>query len=360
MKIELHQIPVRELVEDYANNDEEGVTGYGGRLDIRPKYQREFVYDDDKRDAVIDTVRKGYPLNVMYWCKTGAETYEVLDGQQRTISICEYVANKYAIDYKFFSTLQSDEQKQILDYSLMVYFCEGKDSEKLAWFKVVNIAGAVLTKQELRNAVYSGPWLTDAKRSFSKTGCRAYQIANKLISGTAIRQEYLETALDWISNGQIEEYMAEHQANYTANELWIYFQSVITWADSTFPVYRKEMKGLDWGDLHRRFKDADLDPKELESEVSRLMMDDDVSNRRGVYAYVLDKDEKHLNIRAFSEAMKRAAYEKQGGICKKCGKHFAIGEMEGDHITPWHLGGKTNAENCQMLCRKCNREKSGK
>ena len=311
MEIDLHQIPVRELVKDYKNNDEEGVSGWGGRLDIRPKYQREFVYRDDQRDAVIDTVRKSYPLNVMYWCKTGADTgevaasFEVLDGQQRTISICEYVNNEYAIDNKLFSNLQSDEQEQILDYELMVYFCEGKDSEKLAWFKVVNIAGAVLTEQELRNAVYSGPWLTDAKRSFSKTGYRAYQIGNKLVSGSAIRQEYLETALDWISNGQIEKYMSCHQAHHTANELWTYFQSVITWVNSIFPNYRKEMKGLDWGGLHRRFKDADLDPKELRAEVDRLMIDDDVNNKRGIYTYVLDNDEKHLNIRAFSEAMKR-------------------------------------------------------
>jgi hypothetical protein len=363
MKIELHQIPIRELVKDYINSDEEGVTAYGSRLNIRPKYQREFVYKDAQRDAVISTVRKGFPLNVMYWVKTGADTYEVLDGQQRTISICEYVTGRFSINHLLFSNLQSDEQEQILNYEVMVYFCsEGTDSEKLGWFEIINIAGEVLTKQELRNTVYTGPWLTDAKWHFSKTGCAASKMASNLLTGSPIRQEYLETALDWISNGQIEKYMSEHQNSPTANDLWIYFQSVITWVNGTFPNYRKEMKGIDWGDLHRRFGAAglNLDPKALEAEITRLMIDDDVTNKRGIYAYILDKDERHLNIRAFSEAMKRAAYERQGGLCKQCGKSFAIAEMEGDHIDPWHSGGKTNAENCQMLCKACNRRKSGK
>jgi hypothetical protein len=361
MKIELHKIPVVELIKDYINSDEEGVTAYGGRLDIRPKYQREFVYKDKQRNAVIDTVRKGYPLNVMYWCKTAEDQYEVLDGQQRTLSICEYVNNKYSINEKKFNNLQSNEKEQILNYELMVYFCsEGTDSEKLDWFEVINIAGEVLAKQELRNTLYTGEWLTDAKRSFSKTHCRAYQMANKLVSGSPIRQEYLETALNWISEGRIEKYMSEHQHDHTANALWSHFQAVITWVNSTFPNYRKEMKGADWGGLYRQFNDKNLAPKALEAEIARLMIDDDVTNKRGIYEYVLDKNERHLNIRAFSEAMKRAAYEKQGGVCKQCGKHFDFEEMEGDHIDPWHSGGKTSAENCQMLCKPCNRRKSGK
>jgi hypothetical protein len=360
MKIELHQIPIRDLVNEYTNSDEEGVTGYGGKLNIRPKYQREFVYKDEQRNAVIDTVRKGYPLNVMYWVKNEDGSFEVLDGQQRSVSICEYVNGKFSIDYKFFYTLTDDEKEQILNYELMVYFCEGNDSEKLAWFEIVNIAGAVLTPQELRNAVYTGMWLSDAKRHFSKTNCPAYQIGNKYLTGTAIRQEYLQTAIDWISGGNIKKYMSEHQHDHTANELWTYFQSVITWINSTFPNYRKEMKGIDWGVLYSRFKDENLDPKALEKEITRLMQDDDVGNKKGIYAYVLDKDERNLNIRAFTDNMKREAYEKQQGICPNCKKHFEIGEMEGDHIDPWHSGGKTNAENCQMLCKQCNRRKSGK
>jgi len=360
MNIELHQIAIRELVKDYSNTQEEGVTGFGGKLNIRPKYQREFVYKDEQRNAVISTVRKGYPLNVMYWVKNEDGSFEVLDGQQRSISICEYIADNFSIDDKKFDNLTADQQKQILNYELMVYFCEGNDSEKLEWFEIVNIAGAVLTPQELRNAVYTGTWLSDAKRYFSKTSCAAYQIGNKYLTGTAIRQEYLETALDWISGGNIKKYMSEHQHDHTANELWSYFQNVISWAISTFPIYRKEMKGIDWGGLYNRFKDENLDPEALENEITRLMQDDDVDSKKGIYIYLLTREEKHLNIRAFSDNMKREAYERQKGICPNCKKHFEIAEMEGDHIDPWHSGGKTNAANCQMLCKQCNRRKSGK
>jgi hypothetical protein len=360
MTIDLQKIPICELVADYNNSDEEGVTGYGGKLNIRPKYQREFVYKDEQRNAVIDTVRKGYPLNVMYWVKNEDSTFEVLDGQQRSISICEYVKNKFAIDYKFFHTLPKDEQEQILNYELMVYFCEGTDSEKLAWFQIVNIAGAVLTQQEIRNAIYTGTWVTDAKRYFSKTSCPAYAIGNKLLSGTAIRQDYLQTAIDWISQGNIKDYMSKHQHDHTANELWAYFQNVITWVSSTFPNYRNVMKGIDWGSLYNKFKDENLDPKALEEEISRLIRDEDVESKKGIYSYVLDGEEKNLNIRAFSDNMKQEAYERQEGNCANCKKHFEYNEMEGDHIDPWHSGGKTIAANCQMLCKPCNRRKSGK
>jgi hypothetical protein len=359
MKIELHKIPIRELVQGYVNSDEEGVVGYSGNLDIRPKYQREFVYKEAQRDAVIDTVRKDFPLNVMYWVKNSASSFEVLDGQQRTISICEYIQNKFAVNKKQFNNLTGDEQAQILNYELMVYFCEGTDSEKLAWFEIVNIAGAVLTKQELRNAVYAGTWLSDAKRYFSKTACPAYQICNKYLNGSAIRQDYLETALAWISDDRIEKYMSEHQHDPDALALWAYFQAVITWVSGKFPKYRKEMKGVDWGVLYNAFKDTLIDSAALEKEIARLMQYDDVTNKKGVYAYVLDNQERHLNICAFSENMKREAYERQNGVCPHCARHFEIQEMEGDHIDPWHSGGKTSAANCQMLCRACNRRKSG-
>jgi hypothetical protein len=359
MKIDLHKIPIRELVKDYRNSDEEGVQGYGGKLDIRPKYQREFVYKDKQRDAVIDTIRKNFPLNVMYWVKNSDNSFEVLDGQQRSISICEYVNNNFSIEYKYFHTLTNDEQEQILNYELMVYFCEGTDSEKLEWFGIVNVAGAVLTKQELRNATYTGTWLSDAKRYFSKTSCIAHKIGITYLNGTPIRQDYLETALDWISNGNIQGYMSEHQHDPDALPLWSYFQSVITWVDGKFSNYRKEMKGIEWGFLYNQFKDKPLDPAALEEEIAKLMQDDDVTNKKGIYTYVLDGNERHLNIRAFTDNMKREAYERQNGICKKCGKHFVLNEMEGDHIDPWHSGGKTNAANCQMLCKECNRRKSG-
>lgn len=359
MKIELHEITVKEVTEKYVDNAEEGVIGYNGILNIRPKYQREFVYDDKKRNAVIDTIRKNFPLNVIYWAKNEDGTFEVLDGQQRTISFCKYVNNDFSIDNRAFHNLTNTEKEQILNYKLMIYFCEGNDKEKLDWFRIVNIAGEKLFDQELRNAVYTGPWLSDAKLKFSKSNCAAYLLSKNYVNGSPIRQEILETALSWIAKGEIEAYMSSHQHDPNANELWTYFKNVIDWVELTFTTYRREMKGNDWGSLYDRFRDKVFDTGTLEQEIKRLMIDDDVTSKKGIYPYVLLQDEKYLNIRAFSESQKRAAYEKQNGICIKCGKHFEFEEMEADHITPWHEGGKTIAENCQMLCKDDNRRKSG-
>lgn len=360
MKIELKEITVRELTNDYEDNEEAGVVGYGGNLDIRPPYQREFIYKDKQRDAVIDTITKDFPLNVMYWAVREDGDFEIIDGQQRTISICQYVEGDFSFNGRYFHNLQNDEKEQILGYKLMVYLCSGADSEKLEWFKTINIVGEKLADQELRNAVYSGSWVTDAKRYFSKNGCAAYGLGGDYLSGSAIRQDYLEKTIKWISNDDITGYMAKHQHKPNANSLWLYFQSVIAWVHTTFPTYRNEMKGIDWGALYNSFKDQELDQKKLEAEISRLMEDEDVAKKKGIYSYVLDGKEKHLNIRAFSKNQKREAYERQKGICSVCSEHFEIDEMEGDHITPWHEGGKTNAENCQMLCKEDNRRKSGK
>ena len=358
MKIELHEITVREVVEGYRDNSEEGVVGYGGRLNIRPKYQREFVYDDKKRNAVVETIFKNFPLNIMYWVKNDDGTFEVLDGQQRTISFCQYVCGEFSINNRTFDNLTNTEREQILNYKLTIYFCEGNDREKLDWFRIINIAGEKLTEQELRNAVYTGPWLSSAKTYFSKTNCVAYQLGKEYLKGSPIRQEYLETALKWISGNKIESYMSSHQHQPNANELWIYYQNVINWVKVTFPEYRKEMKGLDWGWLYNNFKDVIYDVEEIENEIKSLMLDDDVTDKKGIYYYVLTREEKSLNIRAFTEGQKREAYEKQKGICAKCYNHFDITQMEADHKIPWSKGGKTNADNCQMLCQKCNREKS--
>lgn len=244
----------------------------------------------------------------------------------------------------------------------MIYLCDGTDKERLDWFKIINIAGEKLTDQEIRNAIYTGEWLTDAKRYFSKSSCPAYQIGENLMSGTTIRQEYLETVLKWIAskeNKEIEEYMAEHQHDNDANELWIYYQSVIDWVKRLFPNYRREMKGIDWGILYNNYKDENYNSGKLEEQVIKLMMDDDVTNKKGIYSYLITGLEKHLNIRSFTDNQKREAYERQRGICPNCGNHFEIENMHGDHITPWHLGGKTTSENCQMLCEDCNRRKSG-
>lgn len=359
MDIALKELTIRELVEGYEDNNEGGVKGYAGRLNIRPPYQREFVYKDKQRDTVINTLTRNFPLNVMYWAVCADGTYEVIDGQQRTISVCQYVEGDFAFNDRYFHNLQSDEQEQILNYKLMIYLCSGTDSQKLEWFRTINIAGEKLTEQELRNAVYAGPWLTDAKRYFSKTDCAAYNIGSDYLVGTPIRQDYLETVISWINNGDIEAYMAKQQNKPNANELWLYFQSVISWVKATFVNYRKEMKGVDWGSLYAEFKDAELDSAKLELEIAKLMADDDVSKKKGIYHYVLTRKEKHLSIRAFTDNQKREAYERQKGICTVCEEHFDISEMEADHITPWHVGGKTAAENCQMLCKEDNRRKSG-
>ncbi|MCD7712353.1 MAG: DUF262 domain-containing protein [Firmicutes bacterium] len=365
MKIELHGIPVRDVVNGYVDSTENGVVGYGGKLNIRPAFQREFIYKEKQRNEVVHTVIRNFPLNVMYWVKSDSGDYEVLDGQQRTISICQYVTDEFSVIIdgmpRKFGNLTDAERNQILDYPLMIYICEGTDKEKLDWFKIINIAGEQLTAQELRNAIYTGEWLTEAKKYFSKTQCPAYQIAGDYLSGSAIRQNYLETAIKWIAardGMEIEDYMSQHQHDTNCNELWLYFQSVINWVQATFPKYRKEMKGRAWGEFYNKYSANNYDPKQLEARIVELMEDDDVSDSKGVYEYLLSGDERPLSIRAFTPKMSRAAYERQKGICPKCGKHFEIDEMQADHITPWSKGGKTIAENCQMLCTDCNRRKS--
>ena len=374
MKIEIKRVTVRDVSKNYRDNNEEGVVGYDGKLNVRPKYQREFIYSVKQRDAVLATIRKGFPLNVMYWAVNEDGTYEVLDGQQRTISFCQYAAGDFSIDVDghpmAIHNLTQPQRDQILDYELMVYVCDGNDQDKLDWFRTINIAGAELTAQELRNAVYTGPWLTHAKSIFSKTGCAAYGLSSKYITSNTLRQELLEKALKWKSDGKIEQYMSDHQHDQNANELWTYFQNVIWWVQQTFTTYRKEMKGVEWGPLYDRFKDGKFDTKEIERRTADLMQDPDVTKRAGIYAYLLTGDERHLSIRRFDDREKRAAYERQGRRCangSRCrtsgnedGKReFDIGEMEGDHITPWSKGGKTVAENCQMLCIPCNRDKGG-
>ena len=369
MKIDLHKIQVRKVIAGYKDSAEEGVVAYGGKLDIRPKYQREFVYKEKQRDAVIETIKNSFPLNVMYWMIREDGGYEVLDGQQRTISIGQYVTGDFSLNDRFFHNLTKEEQDKILDYELMIYFCEGTDKERLDWFRIINIAGEKLTDQEIRNAVYTGPWLSDAKLKFSKSNCAAYLLANdggQLVSGSPIRQEYLETALSWINDGKIEDCMAKHQHDKNADRLWQYFQDVVTWTRKIFPDYRREMSNVPWGVLYNQFKDKKFDSKKLEKEITELMQDEDVTKKSGIYEYVLTRSEKFLNIRAFTDKMKREAYERQKGTCPFCKKQkrkkakWDITEMEADHITPWHEGGKTTAENCQMLCRQENGLKPGK
>lgn len=365
MNIELKRIKIRDLVKGYFDDPEQGVRAYDGLLDVRPAYQREFVYKEKERDAVISTVMKNFPLNVMYWAKKDDGTFEVMDGQQRTISICRYFAGDFAwgeleMGAKYFHRQLADVQEKFLDYELMVYFCEGTPTEKIDWFKVINIAGLKLTDQEMRNAVYSGPWVSDAKRYFSKSGCVATKIGAKYLNGSADRQEYLETAITWMINSTkdkaIEDYMAIHQGDGEAVELWLHFQKVINWVETIFPKYRKEMKGLEWGRLYKEFGAKSYNPSELEKCVQALMVDKEVQKKSGIYEYLLSdraRAEK-LSLRTFDDDEKRAKYEEQKGICPDCGGHFEYEEMQGDHIVPWSKGGKTVPENLQMLCRRCN------
>lgn len=407
MSINLTQIKLRDLFDGYVNSDEDGVIGYHGRLDIRPKYQREFIYDEKEQIAVIGTVKQGFPLNTMYWAvardengdkildANGNDTYELMDGQQRTISICEFLANHLVVNFqKFFNIQKStpDIADKILDYELQVYICDGTVSDKLAWFKTINIAGKPLTEQELLNAQYVGEWLIKAKEYFSKTSCNAAELivirgkkASDYMSGSPLRQDYLSTVLQWIADYQKltprsdagDTYMANHQGDATATEIKNYYVSVMEWVGSKFKAYRKEMKGLPWGYWYNKYQRGELanniiskTADEIEAEIQRLIGDDEVETVKGIYEYIIDGEEKHLSLRQFDDKIKRKVYENQNHKCPYCdqsigGHTYAQGvteydykDMEGDHIVPWSQGGKTEIDNCQMLCKWHNGHKS--
>ena len=373
MTIEQIEVTIRDIVKGYVNNDELGVRGYDGRLDIRPPYQREFIYNDKEQQAVIKTVLNNYPLNVMYWVKRADDAdcpYEVMDGQQRTLSICEYVTNQFFYDFKKFDNQPEDIKEHILNYPLTVYVCRGKPSEKLEWFKTINIAGKPLNEQEINNAIYAGPFVSDAKRHFSKSNCGAYRLGKDLVNGTPIRQDYLKKALEWMADHETRNghrqtvvgYMATHQHDPNANNLWTYFQTVLNWAITNFDLkkFKKIMKGLDWAALYDKYGTVTLDTAALGERISALMRDSEILHSAGIIPYVLTGDEHYLDLRAFPLDIKMAVWEKQNHICPLCGKEYDFEFMEGDHITPWREGGRTVIENCQMLCRECNRRKGAK
>ena len=379
MKISKELMTIRELSENYRDNNDGGVYGYDNGthiLCLRPEYQREYVFGDRQRNAVIDTVMKGFPLGLMYWSKVSDNQYECLDGQQRSISICQYVNGDFPIkangNDRFFHNLSPEEKQTILDYELEVRVCEGTEEEKLAWFRTINIAGVTLTNQELLNATYTGTWLADAKNYFSKRNCVAGAMGDGYIKGNPIRQDYLEKVLGWIADrdnlesGQM--YMAIHQHDADANDLWLYFQTVINWAKMMFPVKRKGITDVqDWGILYNKYHNKQYNSNTLETDIQKLLMDDDATKNAGIIPYVLSDrtkhDEKYLSIRAFTDAQKRKAYEKQGHKCPFCVKNgidteYDFSEMQGDHIIPWSQGGRTVDDNLQMLCQKCNNDKS--
>ena len=381
--------------DGFTDNGEDGVFAYGGRLTIRPAYQREFVYNQKEEEEVINTICKGFPLNSMYWALTqGSYTtqteneehilipsddakFEIMDGQQRTLSVMYFLSHKFGIENNsvYWDSLPDNVLENLFDYKFTVYICEGTEEEKLAWFRVVNIAGKELTDQELRNISYTGKWLADAKRYFSKTGCAGYKLGKDYIKPKyeVNRQGLLEGVLNGICDYQglkgdkkIEQYMGKHKSDADADELWQYFQDVIAWVKKIFPKYYKDMLGLDWCDLYNKYHDKKYNTSQMKDDVEKLHKDDEIQKSKGIYEYLLLKDYNlpvaisKLNLRTFSDTEKQRAYEKQNGICPMCGEHKSFDEMRGDHKIPWSKGGKTTEDNLQMLCKDCNLNKTDK
>ena len=353
MKIRLTKITVKELFDGYDNKFEDGVTGFGGKLDIRPKFQREFVYSPQQRDAVIDSITKGFPISVMYWLKTPEDTYELMDGQQRTISICEYVEGAYAFNNEYFFKLPQERQEQILNYPLLVYVVEGgTDEENLAWFRKINTAGEKLTNQEIRNAIYVGPWVTDAKKYFSKSFCAAIKLGEDYMTGSPIRQDYLETVLGWASDGKIDEYMRQHCKDENAEPLWKYFETIVDWVKKVFPTYRKEMKGVDWGTLYNKYKDVDTTG--FQAKADALYADEEVETKKGIYTYLFDGDTKALGLATFPKALVRDQVKAQNGLCAICGTKLANNSVVAHRLDKWEDGGRIDPANCKVICSSCD------
>lgn len=385
MKINMIELPVKDLIVGYhEDNNTSRVVAWDGKLDVRPEYQREYVYADKERDAVINTVLQNFPLNIMYFVDRKDGTYEVLDGQQRIISICRYAHNMFSVKIpaatggfntvNYPSLFDGDEdapdvytRQMFENYKLMVYICEGSDKEKIDWFQIINIAGEKLEKQEIRNAVLHSSWLTDAKSVFSRRNCAAHKHYGKYMAGDYIRQKYLETVFSWKADEEgitgkdaVDDYMKKHRNDKNADDLWYYFEAVFKWVRDNFGSFDKSMKGVQWGLLYNRHKDDNLDSSELQKRVKELLSDVEIQKKSGIYEYLLTGKESCLNLRTFSNDEKLSIYHKQGGKCAICGKPFDFADMAGDHIKPWSRGGKTTIDNCQMLCTTCNLKKQAK
>lgn len=377
MTINEMKIPIGEIIEGYREDAATSrVVAWGGKLDVRPEYQREYVYDDKQRDAVINTVLNKFPLNIMYFVKRPDGTYEVLDGQQRIISICLYTTNRFSVKVPSktlpgkFDTVNYpnlfDELKEVfLGYELQVYICEGTEQEKIDWFQVINIAGEKLEDQEIRNAVLHSAWVTDAKSVFSRRNCAAHRLYGKYLAGDCIRQKYLETAFRWAADSEgitgknaVSDYMMKHRADANANDLWRYFENVFAWVQKNFGKFDKSMNGVEWGYLYNAHKDDMLDPEQLQQRMRELLADREVQKKSGIYEYLLTGSEKTMNLRQFDDDERQTMYHRQGGRCALCGQAFDIRQMHGDHIIPWSKGGKTTLDNGQMLCATCNIRKS--
>lgn len=387
MKTNLNtEITIKALCEGFVYNESEGrgLFGLSGKLTIQPEYQRNYIYADGKRDvAVIDSILKGYPLGLIYFNKTGDDTFEVLDGQQRITSIGRFVTDRFAIKdskgmQQYFSSLAEEKREKILNTKILVYECEGTEAEIKEWFKTINIAGIPLNEQELLNAVYSGPFVTLAKAAFSNSQDANINKWSVYVRGSANRQDFLARALDWVSDGDISGYMSKHRNDDNIQELQTHFNDVIEWASSVFTGVEKELCGLQWGRLYKTYKNEPYDPIEMDKRVKELYADPYVKNRKGIFEYLLggSKDSKLLEVRVFDDAIKKSTYAKQTQAardnntsnCPLCAvgnnnnktRIYSLKEMDADHVTAWSRGGETTADNCEMLCITHNRAKGNK
>ena len=377
---------VRDISEGFIYNEYEGkgLFGWAGKLTIQPEYQRNYIYADGKRDvAVIDSLLKGYPLGLLYFVKIGENQYEILDGQQRVTSFGRYITNKFAIKdengmEQYFDGLSEDKRNTILNSLLTIYICEGEESEIKEWFKTINIVGLPLNNQELLNAIYSGPFVTQAREEFSNTTNAYIQKWSAYIKGDVNRQEYLATALNWVSKGNIDSYMSQHRYDININELKAYFNSVIDWVSTVFIDVKSDMRGLDWGRLYETYYKKSYNPQDVSKQLLKLYADPFVQDTKGICEYILGGciDTKLLNVRIFDDNTKRTVYEKQSADalekeisnCSLCAignssnktKMWEIKDMEADHVTAWSRGGSTDISNCEMLCSTHNRAKGNR
>lgn len=388
MKTTLHtEWTVADLCEGftYDRNEDKGLFGMDGKLIIQPEYQRNYIYGDGKRDvAVVESLLKGYPLGLIYFVLNQDGMYEVLDGQQRITSFARFVTGqwRFAVEWhgkpRYIDSLDEDDRRRVLDAPLTIYVCEGEPSEIEAWFKTINIAGVPLVQQELRNAAYHGPFVSLAREAFSNTGNANMKRWQTYVKGDPKRQAILERALDWVSEGHIEDYMARHRQDTNIDELERYFESVLTWVDTVFEYTGKEVCGLEWGRLYREYHKNPYSKEKVNDRVEALLSDDHVTDKKGVFEYILGGEKKTslLNVRVFDKATIKKVYEKQtkqalaDGVsnCPLCAlghddnrkRIYKLGEMDADHVTAWSKGGETTISNCQMLCKTHNRAKGNR
>ena len=382
----LTDLTVDDICRGFVYNELEGkgLFGWDGKLVIQPEYQRNYIYADGKKDvAVIDSLLKGYPLGLIYFVKVGDDRYEVLDGQQRITSFGRFVRGKFpVVDAEgmphYFDGLNAEEQGRILGSKLTIYVCEGAETEIKEWFKTINIAGVPLVEQELLNAIYSGPFVTAAKEVFSNSGNSEMQKWKCYVAGDEQRQKILETALKWVSGGEVQDYMGRHRFDKDCRELKAYFTSVIDWIDGVFKGVKDEMCGLEWGRLYETYRKTAYNPEKVWRRVEELYGDEFVTDRRGIFEYILcgEKEARLLNVRVFSDKEKKQVYARQTADAEKRGvsncplcavgheasakRIWKIGEMDADHVTAWSKGGATDISNCQMLCKTHNRAKGNR